>query len=117
MRNYKIYIPTISGKKTISCKNIVYVEQQNMFSRLFYEDDTNEDVLLSISELEHLLKKHGFFRFNTIHLVNLRFIQVVFPSDASKVMLENGKEIYVSNDRKEDLFESLKSVFELHEIV
>ena len=49
--------------------------------------------------------------------MNLKYVQVVFPLDASKVILENGEEIFVNKEKKEDLFESLKQVFELQEVI
>ncbi len=117
MRDFNIYVTTIQGKKVLSCNNIMYAESQNSLSRIVFSDNTTEEVLLTISELEYLLRKRGFFRFNHRSLVNLRFVQVIFPLDASKVILENGKEIFVSQDKKDDLFESLKKVFDLQEVV
>jgi hypothetical protein len=42
---------------------------------------------------------------------------MIFTRDASKVILENGKEIFVSQSRKENLFESLRKVFDLQECI
>lgn len=117
MRNYNIYVPTRVGKKVINCSEIIYMESVLGITKTHLVNDQVEEILLSISELEYLLRKRGFFRFNNKNLVNLRYVQVVFPLDASKVILENGKEIFVCQNKKEDLFESLKQVFELQEMI
>ena len=117
MKNYNIYIPTISGEKVINCNEIVYAESFNTISKIFFKNTESLEVLLSVSELEYLFSERGFFRFNNRNLVNLKYVQVIFPLDASKVILENGKEIIVSKNRKDGLFKSLKEVFDLEEAI
>lgn len=117
MRDYNIYIPTTEGREVINCNDIMYAESEFDYSRIVFKNEGILEVLLSISELEYILKKHGFFRFNNRNLVNLRYVQVIFPLDASKVILENGKEIFVNQNKKESLFNSLKEVFDLQEVI
>ncbi|MCB2196652.1 MAG: LytTR family transcriptional regulator DNA-binding domain-containing protein [Bacteroidetes bacterium] len=115
--NYHIYVPTEKGKTKIDCSKILYVESSLQFSRVTFTNEERLELLLTINEVEHLLFNQGFFRFNNKYLVNLQYVEVVFPKDASKVVLENGKEIFVNHDRKDDLFESLKQVYDLHALV
>jgi len=117
MNTYTIYIPTERGKMGIDTKHIVYVEAEKDFSRIILNNNESLTLLLTIDEVEQLLFDKGFFRFNYKSLVNLRYVQMIFTRDASKVVLENGKEVFVSQNRREELFESLKKVFNLHEIV
>lgn len=113
MKNYNIYIPSTEGREVLNCNEIMYAEAEQDYSIVVFKDEGILEVLLTIPELEYLLSKRGFFRFNNRTLVNLRYVQVIFPLDASKVILENGKEIFVSQDKKEALFEGLKEVFDL----
>ncbi len=115
--NYHIYVPTEKGKMKIDCNQILYVATSLQFSRVTFINEEKLELLLTINEVDHLLFNQGFFRFNNKYLVNLRYVEVVFPKDASKVVLENGKEIFVNHNRKDDLFESLKQVYDLHELV
>ena len=117
MSTYNIYVPTEKGKMKIDCGQILYIESSLQFSRLTFVNNENLELLLTLSEMEHLLFDQGFFRFNNKYLVNLRYVEVVFPSDASKVVLENGKEIFVNHNKKDELFENLRQVYELHELV
>jgi DNA-binding LytR/AlgR family response regulator len=117
MSTYNIYVPTEKGKMKIDCSQILYVETSLQFSRITFVDEERLELLLTLGEVEHLLYNQGFFRFNNKYLVNLRYVEVVFPSDASKVVLDNGKEIFVNHNKKDELFESLKQVYELHELV
>ena len=117
MSSYNIYVLTEKGKMKIDCSQILYVESNLQFSRLTFVNNERLELLLTINEIEHLLFDQGFFKFNNRYLVNLRHVEVVFPSDASKVVLENGKEIFVNHNKKDELFESLKQVYDLHELV
>lgn len=116
MSTYNIYVPTEKGKMKIDCSQILYIESSLQFTRITFVNNEILELLLTMSETEHLLFNQGFFRFNNKYLVNLRYVEVVFPSEASKVVLENGKEIFVNHNKKEELFESLRQVYELHEI-
>lgn len=117
MSNYNIYVPTEKGKMKIDCSQILYIESSLQFARITFKSEEKLELLLTMSETEHMLFNQGFFRFNNKYLVNLRYVEVVFPTDASKVVLENGKEIFVNHNKKDELFESLKQVYELHELV
>jgi two-component system LytT family response regulator len=110
-------MPTEKGKMGINAQHIIYVEAFKDFSRIILNNNDRLNLLLTIDEVEQLLFDQGFFRFNQKHLVNLRYVQMIFPHHASKVILENGKEIFVSQSRKDNLFESLRKVFDLQEYV
>lgn len=116
MKTYNIYVPTEKGKMGIDIKHIMYIESVYDLSRIVFNNHEKLELLLTIDEVEQLLFDQGFFRFNYKYLVNLRYVQMIFPHDASKVILENGKEIFVSQSRREELFESLKKVFDLQEV-
>lgn len=117
MSSYNIYVPTIRGKMTIDCKQVMYVESAMSFSRVVYTNNEFIDLLLTVDDVELLLSNQGFYRFNNRYLVNLYYVQVVFPSDASKVVLENGKEIFVNHNKRDELFEHLREVYDLYEFV
>jgi len=117
MNTYTIHMPTENGKMSINAQHIIYVEAVKGFSRIILNNNESLNLLLTIDEVEHLLFDQDFFRFNHKHLVNLRYVQMIFTRDASKVILENGKEIFVSQSRKENLFESLRKVFDLQECI
>ncbi|MEE4197103.1 MAG: LytTR family DNA-binding domain-containing protein [Bacteroidales bacterium] len=116
MKTCTTYMPTERGKMGIDTKYIIYVEAARDFSRVILNNNESLNLLLTIDEVEQLLYDQGFFRFNYKHLVNLRYVQMIFTRDASKVILENEKEIFVSQSRREALFENLKKVFDLQEV-
>lgn len=117
MNNYIIYVPTEKGKVKIDCNQVLYFESNVQTVSATFIDEEKLELLLTMSETEHLLLNQGFFRFNNKYFVNLRHVQVVFPSNASKVVLENGKEIFVNYNKRDELFESLRQVYELHELI
>lgn len=115
MSNYNINIITEKGRMKLDSTQILYIETSLQFSKLTLVNNKTVELLLTISEIEYLLLDQGFFKFNNKLLVNLKYVQVVFPSNASKVILENGKEIFVNHDKREKLFEKLKQVYDLQE--
>lgn len=117
MSSYCIYIPTDTGRVKIEANQILYIESVVGLSKVILTSGTELNVLLTVSEMEHLLFNQGFFRFNHNCLVNLLHVEVIFPHNASKVVLENGKEIFVNHNKRDELFESLREVYELHELV
>ena len=115
MSSYNIYVPTIKGNVAIDCKQIMYVESVLNFSKVVFTNNKYLELLLTVKETELLLSNQGFYRFNNKYLVNLHYVQVIFPSDASKVVLENGKEIFVDHNKRDELFENLREVYNLYE--
>ncbi len=117
MGNYNIYVPTEKGKMKIDCSKILYIRTSLQFTRVTFENNEKLELLLTMNEIEHLLFGQGFFRFNNKYLVNLRHVEVIIPSDASKVVLDNGQEIFVDYNKRQELFESLGKVYDVHELV
>ncbi|MBI9053933.1 MAG: LytTR family transcriptional regulator DNA-binding domain-containing protein [Bacteroidales bacterium] len=117
MNSYNINVLTENGKTTIDCNKILYIESSLQFTRVTLINNQTIELLLTMQEIEYVLLEQGFFKFNNRLLVNLKCIQVVFPSNASKVIMENGKEIFVNYNKREELFENLREVYELHELV
>jgi len=117
MNTYNIYIPTENGKRKIDCSQILYIETSLQFTRATFTNNETLEILLTMKEMEHLLAGQGYFKFNNKYFVNLLFVEIVFPSDAAKVILENGKEIFVNFNKKEELFENLLQVYDLHELI
>jgi DNA-binding LytR/AlgR family response regulator len=117
MNSYNINVLTENGKTTIDCSKILYVESSLQFSRVTMLDDKTIELLLTLQEVEYMLLEQGFFKMNNRFLVNLKYVEVVFPSNASKIIMENGKEVLVNYTKREELFENLRQVYELHELV
>jgi len=117
MNSYNINVLTENGKITIDCNKILYIEASLQFARVTLINNQTIELLLTMQEIGYVLLEQGFFKINNRLLVNLKHIEVVFPSNASKVIMENGKEIFVNYNKREELFENLREVYELHELV
>jgi len=117
MNTYVIYVPTEFGKIKIDCSKIMFIERGEPFSKVYYENEKNAELFITINEAELLLFDQGFFRCNNDFLVNLRFVQLLFPANSSKIILESGKEITVEPDKRNEMFDKLCEVFEFYELV
>ncbi|HAN18619.1 MAG: hypothetical protein A2X13_13675 [Bacteroidetes bacterium GWC2_33_15] len=114
MTTFNIYLPTKNGKIGVELKHILYFESLGDTNFMVLNNDEKIELLMAVDEIEQLLCYRGFFRFTQNYLVNLKAVQLIFPGDASKVVLENGKEIFAPQSRREELFRELEKVYQVH---
>ena len=62
----------------------------------------------SLKFYENALSEFGFYRVHRSHMVNLEYVRRYIKGKGGSVILENGKEILVSNNKKEGLLEKFK---------
>jgi len=115
MALFNLYLPTKNGKFGINFNHIQYFESLGDVNYMVLNNDEKIELLMDVDEIEQILWYQGFFRVTKNYLVNLKSIQLIFPDNAPKVVLENGKKIFVPQSRRKDLFKALESVYQLQE--
>jgi len=108
-----IYIPLQDGIRTLIPDEIIYLETYNNITVLYYKSGETENIEYTVGDIEMILFDKGFFRFNYKCIVNLKYVQMVLPDNSSKVILENGKEIFVTQNRRAELYKSLEKMYEM----
>jgi len=112
-----IYLPSKNGKLGLDLNQILYFEAFGDTDYMVLNNNKKVEILMDIDEIEQLLWYQGFYRVSKNYLVNLKAVQIIFPSDTSKIILENGKEIFVPQNRHDELFYVLEKVCQLQECV
>jgi len=115
MKTFTIYLPTKQGKFGTELKKILYFENSGDTDYMVLNDEEKIELIMDVDEIEQMLWSQGFFRVTKSYLVNLAKIQLIFPGNAPKIVLENGKEIFVPESKRTELFKALESVYQLQE--
>lgn len=97
----KITINTDGKLVFLEPNDIVYVESDGNYATLFLESGKSIVITKKLKEVVELLPKDAFFRIHNSYIINLNKIKEYLKTDGY-VVLENGKNIPVSRQRKSD---------------
>lgn len=100
---HRIALPTFKEIRFIAVRNITRCESHNNYSTFFLLG--GEKILVSkpIYEYEEILGSYGFIRCQQSHLVNKKFIRSWVKTDGGYLLLEDGSQIPVSKNKKEQV--------------
>jgi two-component system LytT family response regulator len=103
----KIAVPTNEGLEFILIKNILHIESNSNYSRLFLLEGKSLLVTKLLKEFEDLLVPYQFFRVHNSHLINLKYIKKYIRGEGGQVIMQNGDVIDVSRRRKDEFLKSI----------
>ncbi len=83
-------------------KNIVRIESNADFSKLFLHGNTVITVIKLLKDFEDILLPYRFDRVHHSHLINLNYIQKYLRADGGQVMIQDGTVIDVARRKKEE---------------
>lgn len=93
-----IYIPTNKGIKAVQPENIIRVQANNNYSKIYFNNEYPLTVAKILQWFERRLPDDSFSRIHRTHIINRLFISSL--SDDNKVRLETGEELQVSKRKK-----------------
>ncbi len=115
----KTLIHTIKGARVIETENVIYCKANGHYTEIhLFEKSQNDkkDYFVStkmISEIEKLLPKTGFYRCHKSFLINFKYF-LEFDVAKSCIVLETGKEIKISREKKIESKKRLLEYFEYY---
>ena len=99
----KIGLPVADGIKFIELKNIISFEADGMYTTV---DTTTEGKILISKPIKYfanlLAKVPYFYKPHRSFLINLRFIKQYVKSDGGYMILDNGKTVSISKEKREE---------------
>lgn len=101
-----INVPTDRGIKTIATCNIVRIEAQSNYSKLYFDNAYPLTVAKVLHWFEDKLEQQFFYRIHKTHLINSRFISAI-SSDNNILTLANGVQLKISRRRKGSILKML----------
>jgi len=101
----KIALNTADGREYLNIDNIIHIEGDVNYSKLFL---TDKRVILASKTLkifEELLSGHDFFRTHKSSLVNLKYVKRILSRDGLAVEMTDGSQAMLSLASKEEFIQ------------
>jgi two-component system, LytTR family, response regulator len=106
----KLVLPTAEGMELIEINDIVCIDSDGNYSRLFFSNNTSLLVSRTLKEFEDMLEIKGFMRVHHSHIINLKKLRKYLKADGDYVVMEDGKKISVSRAHKDQVLEYINHI-------
>jgi len=106
----KIALPVSNGIRFVPFEEIMLLEADGMYTKI---STVQEEILISkpLRHFVELLDKIPiFYRPHRSFLINLSFIQQYVKSDGGYILMDNGKSVSISKDKKEEFLELVNTI-------
>jgi len=103
----KICISTSKGIMVIQQADIINVEADGSYSRVFTREDSMIMCSKGLKDIEARLSSREFIRIHQSHLVNINHIREYIKENGGLVTMSDGKSLPVSRRKRADLLELL----------
>jgi two-component system LytT family response regulator len=103
----KMSISAVDGIYFLNIKDIVRLEADDNYTKIFNKDGTCMTVAKTIKSYEELLTGVNFFRVHKRHLINLNFMKR-YSKIESEVIMDDNMKIEVSRRRRPQFMELMK---------
>jgi len=108
-QNRKLVLPMMEGFEVVKMNEIIYCEADDNFTCFHFKDGRKTLICRSLKFYETALNDFGFHRIHRSHLVNLDYISRYVKGKGGSVVMENGKELQVSSNKKTELLSRIKN--------
>ena len=106
----KLVLPTSEGMELIDIDDIICIDSDSNYSRLFFQNETTLLVCRTLREFEELLESRGFMRIHHSRLINIKKIRKYIKADGGYVLLSNGKKVSISRARKDQVLAYISDI-------
>jgi two-component system, LytTR family, response regulator len=104
----KIALPVAEGLLFVEVPEIIYMEAEGAYTNVWTRNGSKILVSKRLKFFEEILaERPNFFRSHRSFIVNINFLKKYNKNDSSLV-LDNGKIVYISRDRKNEFEDQLK---------
>ena len=94
----QLIIPTNKGLKIVMTENIIRIEANSSYSKVYFKNEYPLTVSKLLHWFEEKLPYDYFYRIHRTHIVNRLFISEI--SCDSKLTLTNGEQLQISRRKK-----------------
>lgn len=94
----------------INISDIMYCEAQGSYTHVFLQDGTKMVASKSLGDFESQLSNQKFFRIHHHHLINLNRVKEFQRHDGGYVIMENKKQLEVSQRKRKDFLEAIDDI-------
>lgn len=105
----KLTLPTATGSEYINIKDIIRIEADGSYSKIYTIDNKSRVVTKSLKSLEDSLEGESFFRCHNSYLINVEYIKKYNPvKDKGSIEMVDDSNIPVARSVKIELAELIK---------
>ncbi len=101
-------LPTLDGFDIVRVDEIIRCEGERNYTTFFMKNGDRIVVSRTLKDYELLLVDSDFLRVYQSHLVNLRFVKRYIRGRGGFVVMEDGTELPVSREKKEELLRKIR---------
>jgi len=106
----RISLHTTYGIVYAEVGQITRCESKGPYTNIYFKDGTKYMTSKNLKEYELSLKDLNFFRLHNSHLINLTEVKQYIKADGGSVEMKDGSQIPISQNRKEQFFELMKTL-------
>jgi two-component system, LytTR family, response regulator len=104
----KIALHTSEGLVFVKLDDILYFKADGSYTHIFFTNAPRITTTKRLMEYERLEQLGKFLRIHRSHIINLNQISRISKNDGGTVILTNGDELSISNDKKSVLLELIE---------
>lgn len=108
-KNTKISIPTAEGLLLLDQDEIIRVQADRSYCKVFLTGDNVKVVSKPLKQISSILPTDLFIRPHSGHLVNLKYISKLSRKDGGYLELNDGVQVPISRIKKTEIFNRLQS--------
>ena len=97
-----VALPSMEGLTFVNVIDIIHCESDSNYTTLFLKTGEKMVVTKTLKDIEGLLHGNNFYRIHNSHLINMHHIKKYVKGNAGYVVMNNGADITVARNRKED---------------
>lgn len=105
----KIAVPTMEGLEFLQIRNIIHIESDSNYSKIYMHDGKSMLVTKLLKDFEEILLPYRFYRVHNSHLINLSYIKKYIRGDGGQVVMQNGDLIDVARRKKDEFLKMITS--------
>lgn len=94
----------------VNIPDILYCEANGSYTNIMLLDKTKLVASKPLGDFEEQLARHKFFRIHHSHLINLNRVREFQRHDGGYVIMENDKQLEVSQRRRKDFLEAIHDI-------
>jgi len=94
----------------VNITDILYCEASGSYTNVFLQDGTKMVASKSLGDFETQLIPNKFFRIHHSHLINLNRVKEFQRHDGGYVIMENRKQLEVSQRKRKDFLEAIDDI-------
>ena len=106
----KVAFPIADGVLFVTFEDLILLEADRMYTKVFTKNDGDFVVSKPMKFFaKHLESTASFYRPHRSYLINLHYLKKYVNKDGGYILMDNGKTVSVSKDKKKELFELLQA--------